>query len=336
MNEYFLKFADKLNLRDMETQQVKFPQIVKVGCGLDVHQSVIVATIRKSDNEFETRSFEAYTSSLTDLREWCQKHGVTHIAMESTGIYWKPVYNILEEFFEVILVNARHVKNIPGHKTDKKDSAWLSKLLLGGLLKSSFIPPKEIRELRDIIRYKKKQVQQVSSESNRIYKILEDANIKLSTVMKADSVSGQKVIDALIKGEVKAENLLHFIHGKTKASRQEILKALEGNLTNHHRFMLKIIRQSIRDKEQLIAELDIQIDQMAEKYSLEIELLSTIDGVGRDSAIAIISETGTDMSRFPNEHHLSSLGGMSPGNNESAGKKKVQKPSKETNISGQP
>jgi transposase len=331
----FLKFDVESNFRNMKAKQVKFPQIVNVGCGLDVHQSVIVATVRKSDNDYETRSFEAYTSSLKELREWCQKHGVTQIAMESTGIYWKPVYNILEEYFEVILVNARHVKNIPGHKTDKKDSAWLSKLLLGGLLKGSFIPPKEIRDLRDIVRYKKKQVQQVSSERNRIYKILEDANIKLSTVMKADSVSGQKVIDALINGETKVENLLRFIHGKTKASRQEILKALEGNLTDHHRFMLKIIRQSIRDKELLIADLDKQIDQMADKYSVEIELLSTIDGVGRESAIAIISETGTDMSRFPNEHHLSSLGGMSPGNNESAGKKKVQKPSKGTNISGQ-
>ena len=331
----FLKFDVESNFGNMEKQQVKFPQIVNVGCGLDVHQAVIVATVRKSDAEFETRSFEAYTSSLKELREWCQKRGVTHIAMESTGIYWKPVYNILEEYFEVILVNARHVKNIPGHKTDKKDSAWLSKLLLGGLLKGSFIPPKEIRDLRDIVRYKKKQVQQVSSENNRIYKILEDANIKLSMVMKADSVSGQKVIDALINGETKAENLLRFIHRKTKASRQEILKALEGNLTDHHRFMLKIIRQSIRDKELLIADLDKQIDQMADKYSVEIELLSTIDGVGRDSAIAIISETGTDMSRFPDENHLSSLGGMSPGNNESAGKKKVQKPSKGTNISGQ-
>lgn len=318
----------------MGKQQVTFPQIVKVGCGIDVHQAVIVATIRKSDTEFETRSFEAYTSSLKELREWCKKHGVTHVAMESTGVYWKPVYNILEENFEVVLVNARHVKNIPGHKTDKKDSAWLSKLLLGGLLKGSFIPPREIRDLRDIIRYKKKQVQQVSSENNRLYRILEDANIKLSTVIKADSASGKKIINAMIDGETNPENLLRFIHGKTKANRQEISKALEGNLSSHHRFMLKTIRQSIQDKEILIASLDKQIDQMASQYAIEIDLLSTIDGVGRDSAIAIISEIGTDMSRFPDEHHLSSLGGMSPGNNESAGKKKAQKPSKGTSILG--
>lgn len=316
----------------MKSQEVSFPQVIKVGCGIDVHQAVIVATIRSCDSEYETRSFEAYTRSLKKLREWCQSKGVTHIAMESTGIYWKPVFNIMEEYFEVILVNARHVKNIPGHKTDKKDSIWLSKLLLGGLLKGSFIPPKEIRDLRDLMRYKKKQTQQVSSENNRIYKILEDANIKLSSVVKAGSVSGQKVIEALINGETKPEKLLSLIHGKTKAGRDEILSALEGNLTLHHRFMLETIKQSISDKEKLIAKLDAQVDQMVEKYSGEIDLLSTIDGVGRDSAIAIISEIGTDMSRFPNENHLSSLGGMSPGNNESASKKKAVKPSKGTNI----
>lgn len=132
---------------------IDFEQVITVGCGIDVHKDVLVATIRRSNRDYETRQFDAYTSSLTDLRDWCNANQVTHIAMESTGIYWKPVFNILEEDFEIILVNARHVKNVPGHKTDKKDSAWLSKLLLSGLLKGSFIPPKEIRELRDLIRY---------------------------------------------------------------------------------------------------------------------------------------------------------------------------------------
>jgi transposase len=316
----------------METQKVSFPQIVEVGCGIDVHQAVIVATVRSSDHTFETRTFEAYTSSLKELRDWCRQKGVTHVAMESTGVYWKPVYNILEEFFEVILVNARHVKNIPGHKTDKKDSAWISKLLLGGLLKGSFIPPLEIRDLRDLVRYKKKQVQQISAESNRLYRILEDANIKLSTVMKSDSVSGKQVIKALVAGEKDPETLAKLVHGKTKAKKAEIIKALEGNLRDHHRFMLQTIQHSIEAKEKLVEELEKQIDLMVEEYTVEIELLTTIDGVGRDSAIAILSEIGKDMSRFPNEHHLSSLGGMSPGNNESAGKKKVPKPSKGISI----
>ncbi len=309
----------------METQEVSFSQLVTVGCGIDVHQAVIVATISKGGSSYETRSFEAYTSSLKELRDWCKSERVTHVAMESTGIYWKPVYNILEDSFEVILVNARHVKNIPGHKTDKKDSAWLSKLLLGGLLKGSFIPPVEIRDLRDIVRYKKKQVQQVSSESNRLYRILEDANIKLGTVMQVGSVSAKKIITDLLKGVKDPIILAKHVHGKTKASKSEIIKALDGNLREHHRFMMKAIQQSIDAKERLIKELDLQIDMMVEKYSVEIELLTTIDGVGRDSAIAIISEIGVEMSRFPNEHHLSSLGGMSPGNNESAGKKKSSK-----------
>lgn len=316
----------------METQEVSFSQIVTVGCGIDVHQAVIVATISKGGSSYETRSFEAYTSSLKELRDWCKSERVTHVAMESTGIYWKPVYNILEDSFEVILVNARHVKNIPGHKTDKKDSAWLSKLLLGGLLKGSFIPPVEIRDLRDIVRYKKKQVQQVSSESNRLYRILEDANIKLGTVMQVGSVSAKKIITDLLKGVKDPIILAKHVHGKTKASKSEIIKALDGNLREHHRFMMKAIQQSIDAKERLIKELDLQIDMMVEKYSVEIELLTTIDGVGRDSAIAIISEIGVEMSRFPNEHHLSSLGGMSPGNNESAGKKKALKPSRGINT----
>ncbi len=308
----------------MDTQKVSFPQLVEVGYGIDVHQAVIVATIRSNDHTFETRTFEAYTSSLKELKDWCKQKRVTHIAMESTSIYWKPVYNILEEFFEVLLVNACHVQNIPGHKTDKKDSAWLSKLLLSGLLKGSFIPAIEIRDLRDLIRYKKKQVQQISSERNRLYRILENANIKLSTVMKADSVSGQQVIKALLAGEKDPVKLSKLVYGKTKAKRADIIKAFEGNLRDHHRFMLQTIRHSIESKEQLIKELEKQIGLMADKYAVEIELLTTIDGVGRQSVIAILSEIGTDMYQYPNEHHLSSLGRMSPGNNESAGKKRIK------------
>lgn len=148
----------------MERTEISFEQAVRVGCGIDVHQAVIVATISKGQENYETKEFSAFTSSLTDLREWCKKEGVTHVAMESTGVYWKPVFNILEEDFEIILVNARHVKNVPGHKTDKKDSKWISKLLLAGLLKGSFIPPRDIRELRDLVRYKKKQIAHVASE----------------------------------------------------------------------------------------------------------------------------------------------------------------------------
>lgn len=321
----------------MTADQIQFPQLIKVGCGIDVHQNLIVATIRKSDEEYETKSYEGYTSSLTALRDWCKSEGVTHVAMESTGIYWKPVFNILEEDFEIILVNARHVKNVPGHKTDKKDSVWLSKLLLSGLLKGSFIPPQDIRELRDLVRYKKKIVAQAAGEKNRIIKILEDANIKLSSVLSnVDGAVGTKIINDLIDGKTNAEQLLQHYHGKMKASKQEVKKALEGRLTKHHQFMLKLIKESLEDKEKLITKLETQIDEAAKQYSVELELLQTIPGVAKDSAITIISEVGINMEVFANEHHLSSWAGMSPGNNESGGKKKVQEPSMATSTSSQP
>jgi len=229
--------------------EIKFPQVVKVGCGLDVHRSLITATIRKSDDNLETREFDAYTSSLKSLRDWCKAEKVTHIAMESTGVYWKPVFNVLEEDFEILLVNARHVKNVPGHKTDKKDSRWLSKLLLSGLLKGSFIPPCDIRNLRDLVRYKKKVIAQASSEKNRIIKILEDANIKLSSVLSnVDGAVGTKIINSLIDGNADINALMTFYHGKIKTSREEFRLALEGKVTDHHRFMLQLHRDSIAER----------------------------------------------------------------------------------------
>lgn len=321
----------------MENQEVRFEQIVRCGCGIDVHKETAVATIRYSDTEFETRTFETFTSSLTSLREWCKAEGVTHVAMESTGIYWKPIFNVLEEDFEIILVNARHVKNVPGHKTDKKDSRWISKLLLSGLLKGSFIPPQDIRELRDLVRFKKKKVAQVASDKNRIIKILEDANIKLSSVLTdVSGASASKIINDIIDGKTDIDGFLKHIHGKVKADRGTIRKALEGRITKHHRFMLNLIRESIREEEKIIEKIDNQIDEAAKDYCVEIDLLQSIPGIGKDSAVTIISEIGVDMSRFPNEQHLSSWAGMSPGSNESAGKKKAPEPPMETNTSKQP
>lgn len=318
-------------------EKVIFNQVVKVGCGIDVHKDNIVATIRKSEDDYETREFSSYTSSLTELREWCQSEGVTHIAMESTGVYWKPVYNILEEgAFEIILVNARHVRNVPGHKTDKKDSQWLSKLLLSGLLKASFIPPVEIRQLRDLVRYKKKIVAQASSEKNRIIRVLEDANIKLSSVLSnVDGAVGSRIIDDLIAGKTNVGDLMKHYHGKIKVEKAEFRKALQGRLTPHHQFMLRVMKESIADKEKLIEKIEKQIDELAKQYAVEIELLQTIPGVAYDSAVSIISEIGADMKQFSSEQHLSSWAGMSPGNNESGGKKKAQKPSTGTNTSRQ-
>lgn len=309
----------------MEKGIIGFEQVVERGCGIDVHKSLIVATIRGKGINEETRSFDGFTQSIEEMRDWLKANQITHVAMESTGVYWKPVFNILEADFEVILVNARHIKNVPGQKTDKKDSKWIAKLLLSGLLKGSFIPPVGIRELRDLTRYRRKVIQQEASEKNRIQKILEDANIKLSSVVSDMSgVTATKIISMMIDGEDNLEELVKLRHGKMKATEEELTMSLKGNLTEHHKFMLNTIKKSIEDKENLIAEIDKRIDQQLEKCELkaDAELLESIPGVGKDAAAGIIAEIGNNMDQFPNEHHLASWAGMSPGNNESGGKKK--------------
>jgi len=310
----------------MEKPSIHFEQVVDRGCGIDVHKKVLVATIRGTGIQEETREYASYTNSIEELRDWLKANKITHVAMESTGVYWKPVYNILEEDFEVILVNARHVKNVPGQKTDKKDSKWLTKLLLSGLLKGSFIPPKPTRELRDLTRYRRKVVGTIASEKNRIQKILEDANIKLSCVLSNMSGSvATKIITALLAGQEEVSELVKFHHGRMKASKEELGLAVQGALTDHHRFMLSTIKSSITEKEALVAQLDERIEEhlRANEMKLDAELLKSIPGVGTDAASGIIAEIGNNMDQFPSAQHLASWAGMSPGNNESGGKKKV-------------
>ena len=310
------------------SNKVEFELVIERGCGIDIHKSVLVVTVQGKGIKTITRTFDAFTVSIEQIRDWLKSLGVTHIAMESTGVYWKPVYNILESDFEIVLVNARHLKNIPGDKTDKKDSQRIAKLLLAGLLKGSFIPPKSIREMRDLTRYKRRLKDHIASEKNRIQKFLEDANIKLSSVVSDMSgATATKIIDAMIEGEGRVEELAKFRHGKMKASEHELMMALTGNLTEHHRFMLKVVKKSIKDKEHLISELDKQIDNKLKENEmvLDAELLSTIPGVDKEAAAYILSEIGNDMERFPDEQHLASWAGLSPGNNESAGKKKSSK-----------
>lgn len=304
---------------------IEFEQVVERGCGLDVHKSVLVATIRGNGIKEETRSFDAFTESIEQMRDWLKQNGITHLAMESTGVYWKPVFNILEEDFEILLVNARHIKNVPGQKTDKKDSKWIAKLLLSGLLKGSFIPPKYIRELRDLTRYKRKVIEQISSEKNRIHKLLEDANIKLSSVVSdLSGATATKIIDAMIDGQDDVFELVKLRHGKMHASIDELASALKGKLTSHHKFLLQTIKESIADRNKIIAKIDLQIDKQLEDFEMskDAELLATIPGVGKEGATYILAELGNNMDQFPNEQHLASWAGMSPGNNESAGKKK--------------
>lgn len=306
--------------------QISFERVVSKGCGLDVHQKIVVATIDGDGIKKVTREFGTFTRSLTELRDWLLEHGVTHVAMESTGVYWKPVYHILEPTgMKVWIVNARHIKYVPGHKTDKKDSAWLCKLLLAGLLKPSYIPPREQRELRDLTRYRKKLIESITANKNRIIRILEDCNVKLSSVLSDTSgVVGKKLIDRLIDGrQITMEDIDYVYHRKLQASKEELLEACNGFITDHHIYMLRMIRTDTTSTESLISSIDTRIKEMLAPYDNVLALLKGVPGLNDKSIEDLVAEIGLDMSAFPNEKHLCSWVGIAPGNNESAGKKKV-------------
>jgi transposase len=304
---------------------IEFEQIIKRGCGIDVHEKNVVVTIRGDGIKTETRTFLSFTADLQELLMWLKSEGVTHGAMESTGVYWKPVYNILGEDLNLILVNARHMKNVPGRKTDKVDSAWICKLLMSGLLNASFIPAQQTRELRDMNRYCIKLTQDLASEKNRLHKILEDANIKLSSVVSdIDGVVAGKLIAGLVEGKASIKELVEVsYHKKMKAGKGDLEKALTGKVTEHHRFMLRQIYSHMAYLESQIGLIDHQIKETLSADEALLRMLTEIPGVGLKSAIQIVSEVGTDLSKFPTEKHFAKWAGMTPGNNESAGKKKV-------------
>lgn len=300
--------------------------IIDKGCGLDVHKETVVACVMGSGIKKEIRKFSTKTNDLLRLKAWLSGLGITHVAMESTGSYWKPVFNVLEDGFTVILANARHIKNVPGRKTDVKDSEWICRLLRSGLLSASFVPPQGIRELRDLTRYRRKLTQALASEKNRIQKVLEDANIKISSVLSDTfGVSGSQMIEAIMEGKLCEEEIADLAKGKLKCKKDEIREALVGYFHDHHRFMIKASLEHIRHLEKLIEDLDRETKKKLSQYHKEYDLLQTIPGVKEQGAAAIIAEIGADMDIFPSEGHLSSWAGMSPGNNESAGKKKAER-----------
>lgn len=310
--------------------------MVKKCAGLDVHQETVVACVLKGEldkkPESEIRTFGTYTKDLEELHEWLLQEEVEEVAMESTGVFWKCVWNIIEdEKYEIKLANAKEIKNMPGRKTDVKDAQWIAELLRCGLIKSSFVPDVEIRELRDLTRYRRKIIQQASSEKNRIHKILQDANIKMTTdISDIFGDTGRKLIEKIIAGkEITEEEFLEITSGRGKASLREkipqIKEGLKGTTREHHRKMIKLIYEHLKYLEKEQEEIEKMIDEACQGYKREIKLLDSIPGINEDSAKAIIAEIGVDMNQFPTVKHLTSWAGMSPGNNESAGVKKKEK-----------
>jgi transposase len=301
--------------------------IIERCCGIDVHKKTIVACLITGQPHEKPktaiRTFSTMTRDLLACRDWLVSEGCTQVAMESTGVYWKPVFNILEDSMEVILANARMVKNVPGRKTDVKDCQWIAELLRHGLIKGSFIPPKPIRELRDLTRYRQKLIHQRSSEINRLQKFLEDANIKLSSVVTdITGVSAQEMIQHLIQEDMTSQEMAQLAKGRLRNKIEPLEKSLEGYLSDHHRLILRLSLQMIASYDEAIENLNTEIEKRMEPHREISQRLSTIPGVKKKTIESLIAEIGTDMSRFPSHAHLASWAGVSPGNNESAGKRK--------------
>jgi transposase len=295
--------------------------------GLDVHKMTVTACLSLPPGELPKRAlqhrFGTTTAELTALGDWLAAHGVTHVAMEATGVYWKPVYYLLEDRFEVLLVNAAHIKNVPGRKTDANDAAWIADLLAHGLLRASFVPPEPIRRLRDLTRYRKAQVNERTRSAQRLEKVLQDAGVKLSSV--ASNIlgkSGRAMLDALVAGTTDAALLAELAKGRLRPKIEMLQEALTGRFDGHHALLVAEMLAHIDYLEGSIARLDAAIATECEPFRHLIELLDTIPGINERGAQVILAEIGADMTRFPSAGHLASWAGLCPGNNESAGKHK--------------
>jgi transposase len=295
-------------------------------CGLDVHKKMVVACLLHELDSGEVgkelRTFSTMTADLLALSDWLETAGCTHVAMESTGVYWKPIYNLLEGWFELLVVNAHHLKTVPGRKTDMRDAEWIADLLRHGLLRGSFIPSREQRELRDLTRYRRSLVEDRARVLNRLQKVLEDANIKLAAVASdLHGVSARAMLEALCAGESDSAILADLARGRLRSKIPQLQQALQGYFTPHHGFLVTEYLAHIDYLDQAIEQVGAEIDQRLQAEDELVALLDTIPGITPRAAQMIIAEVGTDMHRFPSAKHLASWAGLCPGNHESAGKR---------------
>ena len=299
-------------------------------CALDVHKAQVTACVHVPDRQGEraelVAEFSTMTAELLALRDWLLGLGVTHVAMEATGVYWKPVYYLLEDDFELLLVNAQHVKNVPGRKTDVMDAQWLCQLLEHGLVSSSFVPPKPQRELRDLTRYRKSLTWERAREANRLHKVLEDANIKLDCVASRPfGASGKAMLKELCEGNNDPVALADLAKGKLRAKLPLLRQALEGRFREHHALLVTHLLAHIEYLDQTISELSEEVEERIRPFARQRELLCTIPGVAERTAEVILAEFGSDVSRFPTHRHAASWAALCPGHDESAGKRRSGK-----------
>jgi transposase len=308
--------------------------ILEICCGLDVHRDTVVACLLKGSLDGtpskEIRTFSTLLPELEQLKLWLEQEQCHHVAMESTGVYWKPVYIVLESSFDgtmqLVVTNARHMKNVPGKKTDIKDSEWIATLLRAGLLRGSFIPTEEIRELRELTRYRKNIVQEITSQKNRIEKYLQSYGFKLSTFLSdIFGVSGRCIIDHLAQhGQISSDNIQLYVKGKAKTKTDDIKIAVNGKLNRHQRDFLTILLKRLDENYEHLSIIELKIESALKEYEIQAKAIDGIPGISVTAASAIIAEIGVDMSKFSTADHICSWAGVSPGNNESAGKKKAQ------------
>jgi len=303
--------------------EVLYPQCAAI----DVHKRTAVVAVgwvdERGRRQREVRTFGTMTGDLERLRAWLVEHGVTHVAMESTGVYWKPIFHVLEERFAVILANAAHVKAVPGRKTDVRDSEWRLELMHHGLIRPSFIPPAPIRELRELTRYRANLVQERAREANRIQKVLEDANLKLAAVVTdVLGVSGRLMLQGIVDGETDPGALAALAKGRLCKKRAALTEALTGRVRAHHRLLLRELLAHVDYLDGAIARLSAEIAERLRPYAADIELLCSIAGIKQRAAEVLLAELGTDMGAWPDARHLCSWAALCPGNNQSGGKQR--------------